>query len=144
MIITSAALWSVYLRPEERHKEGIQNSKEIFVKLKSSSSAVDSWEVLSWEQNLFLSSAGDRLLPWSVILIITLRGPNEMGLVVWACVFCDLLVHALEQIFMDCLVSSTACSWDYDVMHSLYTIIPIPPPHMMDLSKFSPEGEMTS
>lgn len=62
-----------------------------------------------------------------------------MSLVVSAYIFCDALVHALECIFMDCLVNSTAYYWDYDMMHSPHTIIPIFP-HMMDLSEFSPEG----
>lgn len=91
------------------------------------------------KQNAFLSSAGDLFMPWSTIIMLTLKGPNEMSLVVSAYIFLYALVHALEHILMDCLRNSTACIWDYSVTHSLHTVIPIFP-HVMHLSKFSPEG----
>lgn len=91
------------------------------------------------KQNAFLSSAGDLFMPWSTIIMLTLKGPNEMSLVVSAYIFLYALVHALEHILMDCLWNSTACIWDYSVTHSLHTVIPIFP-HVMHLSKFSPEG----
>lgn len=79
--------------------------------------------------NAFLSSAGDLFMPSSMITMLTLKGPNEMSLVVSAYIFLYALVHALEHILMDCLRNSTACIWDYSVTHSLHTIIPIFSPH---------------
>ena len=96
------------------------------------------WGHLLQKQNVFLSPAGDQFMPWSMIIMLTLKGPNEMSLVVSAYIFLYALVHALEHILMDCLQNGTACIWDYSVTHSLHTITIFS--HMMHLSKFSPGG----
>lgn len=76
------------------------------------------WGQFLQKQNVFLSPAGDQFMPWSMIML-TLKGPNEMSLVVSAYIFLYALVHALEHILMDCLQNGTACIWDYSVTHSL-------------------------
>lgn len=79
-------------------------------------------------------------MPWSVIIMLTLKGPNEMSLVVSVYIFLNALVRALEHILMDCLRNSTACIWDYSVTRSLHTIIPVFPPHDASL-KIQPRKE---
>ena len=72
--------------------------------------------------------------------MLTLKGPNEMSLVVSAYIFFCALVHALEHILMDYLRNSTAGIWDYSVTHSLHNITPIFFPHYASL-KIQPRRE---
>lgn len=72
--------------------------------------------------------------------MLTLKGPNEMSLVVLACIFLYALVHALEHILMDCLRNSTACIWDYSVTYSFHSLTPIFFPHDAPL-KIQPRRE---